>query len=542
MSAYTAIAPLTLYDGRVVETIDGAATRRRRTGTLGGAMAAGMMDRVAERRLRAMVDARLFGEAREPVRIGRYRVLERLGVGSMGTVYGAMDDELGRKVALKLVHNHLLDDPSVGHARLLREARGLARLAHPNVVTVYEVGAHAGGIFLAMEYIEGSTLGAWLSSTTRSTAAILGVMIAAGRGLAAAHAAGLVHRDIKPDNIIVDRRGRVRVVDFGLVRAVAPGHGRGLTPLTGAEVILGTPAYMSPEQICGDVPTAASDQYSFCMVLYEALFGERPIDSQLGSARAGASATGRSYRSGRIPGELGRVLRRGLERRPEARYPTMAALLAELAELAGLAEHAGRGRSSAVPLSIGRETLIRVLIGGLGLALALLVAIFWIAERRATKAVTEAPTVVLWGDDGQRMVSGDRRGGVWVWDLEGARQLRGRCGLSPIVALVTAEAGVIAAAARGGEVCLWRRHGETLELLDEGRWASGSPVLALDRAGRWLVLGDGRGEVRAVEVEGSRQVGRWSAGAGIVGLRVTHAGEIVAVTTDGIRRFLLRAG
>ena len=535
MPVYTAIAALTHYDGCVVETIDGAATRRSRTGGLGGAMAAGVMDRVAERRLRAMVDARLFGEAREPVRIGRYRVLERLGVGSMGTVYGAMDDELGRKVALKLVHNHLLDDPSVGHARLLREARGLARLAHPNVVTVYEVGVHAGGIFLAMEYIEGSTLGAWLSATKRSTAAILEVMIAAGRGLAAAHAAGLVHRDIKPDNIIVDRRGRVRVVDFGLVRAIAPGHGRGLTPLTGAEVILGTPAYMSPEQICGDVPTAASDQYSFCMVLYEALFGERPIASQLGSARGGAGVTGRA---GRIPGELGRVLARGLERRPEARYPTMAALLAELAGLAGR----GRSRSSTVPLSIGRETLIRVLIGGLGLALALLVAIFWMAERRATKTVTETPTVVLWGDDGQRMVSGDRRGGVWVWDLEGARQLRGRCGESPIVALVTAEAGVIAAAARDGEVCLWRRHGETLELIDEGRWGSGSPVLALDRAGRWLVLGDGRGEVRAVEVEGSRQVGRWSAGAGIVGLRVTLGGEIVAVTTDGIRRFLLRAG
>ncbi|MCA9661776.1 MAG: serine/threonine protein kinase, partial [Myxococcales bacterium] len=250
------------------------ATHAEGSGSAWASPEGGLVDHVAERRLRAMVHERLFGEPQPPVRVGRYRVQGRLGVGSMGTVYAAVDDELDRKVALKLLHSHMVDDPSVGHARLLREARALARLDHPNVVTVYEVGVHGGDVFLAMEHIEGETLGAWLASARRSTAAILDVMIAAGRGLAAAHDAGLVHRDIKPDNIIVDRRGRVRVVDFGLVRALPRPGVDGLTPLTGAEVILGTPAYMSPEQIRGERLTAASDLYSFCMVLYEALFGE----------------------------------------------------------------------------------------------------------------------------------------------------------------------------------------------------------------------------------------------------------------------------
>ncbi len=480
-------------------------------------------EHLAERRLRAMVDARIFGSAREPVKIGRYRVLERLGVGSMGTVYGAMDDELGRKVALKIVHPHLLADPSVGHARLLREARALARLAHPNVVTVYEVGVHAEGIFLAMEYIEGgSTLGAWLKATPRKATAILEVMSAAGGGLAAAHAAGLVHRDVKPDNIIIDSKGRVRVVDFGLVRATTPREGGGLTPLTGASVILGTPAYMSPEQIRGETLTASSDLYSFCMVFYEALMGERPVDSQLEGQLGGQGGQVNGQIRGscggeKVPYKWLRVLARGLARRPEERFPTMAALLAALRH--------ERPR-------IRREVLIRLLIAGLGLALALLMAILWMAERR----LVEPKEAALVWSHGPQLLRGDVRGVVSLWDFAGEepREFREQCTRAPITALAhSGPSGVVAAIDQEGQLCIWRWNHGVLDALRAPSRLPGSVALAVDPPGHKLAIGDQRGRIRVFRVDGEELLKEWSVGGNIASLRFFGPDLLLVVTATG---------
>ncbi len=480
-------------------------------------------ERLAERRLRAMVDARIFGSTREPVKIGRYRVLERLGVGSMGTVYGAMDDELGRKVALKLVHPHLLADPNAGHARLLREARALARLAHPNVVTVYEVGVHAEGIFLAMEYIEGgSTLGAWLGAAPRRGAAILEVMIAAGRGLAAAHAAGLVHRDVKPDNIIVDSTGRVRVVDFGLVRATSPRGGGDLTPLTGISVILGTPAYMSPEQIRGDSLTASSDLYSFCLVFYEALTGERAIGSQLSGQREGLHGSQQ-----KAPYKWLRVLARGLARRPSERYSNMEALLEALR----------RERPR-----IRREVLIRLLIAGLGLALALLMAILWMAERRqATHVDPEvSPAVVVWSD-GPHLLRGDEHGVVTLWDFAGStpRETRLQCTSAPIAALAhSGPSGAIAAVDREGRVCVWHSNDGVLDALRAPSQLPGSVALAVDPSGRRFAIGDRKGWIRTFRVGSEDVLKEWSVGGGVASMRFCAPDQLLVVTEAGAVRRL----
>src|SRR5262249_44441738 len=150
--------------------------------------------------------------------IGRYVVLDRLGSGTMGVVVSAIDPTLDRRVAIKLVRAEQTGT-TVGRQRLLREAQAMARLAHPNVVTVFEVGEYAERVFLAMEYIRGSTLGAWLAHPGRTQREIVGAFLAAGRGLAAAHRAGIVHRDFKPANVLVDTDGRVRVADFGLATA-----------------------------------------------------------------------------------------------------------------------------------------------------------------------------------------------------------------------------------------------------------------------------------------------------------------------------------
>ncbi|MEZ4379777.1 MAG: serine/threonine-protein kinase [Nannocystaceae bacterium] len=504
------------------------ATRAGGSGSAWTIAEGGLVDAIAERRLRAMVHERLFGEPQPPVRIGRYRVQGRLGVGSMGTVYTAVDDELDRKVAIKLLHSHMVADPSVGHARLLREARALARLDHPNVVTIYEVGVHDGDVFLAMEHIEGETLGAWLASARRSAAAILDVMIAAGRGLAAAHDAGLVHRDIKPDNIIVDRRGRVRVVDFGLVRSVPRPGADGLTPLTGAEVILGTPAYMSPEQIRGEHLTAASDLYSFCMVLYEALFGERPVATQI----AGGQAAGVAASAGRRAPRLRQILARGLERAPEARFASTRALLAELA------------RIRRPPLR--HEALVRILIAGAGVALALLVAILWLSERRAyahelwrTRALVAAleverelaVEVVGWSADG-RLLRGRADGTIEVW--RGAGEVsRRRCGDAPLVA-VAASGGLVAAADRAREVCLWRGPEAAARRLSAG--AAALSALAVDPVGGRVLVGDREGGVRALDLETGASGPRWAVGGHVLGLRILGDGAILAVTRGGDAR------
>ncbi len=267
-------------------------------------------------------------------RIGRFEIEGPIGAGGMGVVYSARDPQLGRRVALKLLRPGDFADSS-GRERALAEARAMARLSHPNVVAIYEVGSLGDELFIAMELVVGRTLRAWLESGERSWREILVMFLAAGRGLAAAHAAGLVHRDFKPDNVLVGDDGRVLITDFGLARlggAEASGStpsqsagnlAQGASPLTPPGALLGTPAYMAPEQLDGAGATAASDQFAFCTSLFEALAGQRPYAGQTALAmraaiRAGdrvaasaaaaalASARARARTARRIHGSAGR--------------------------------------------------------------------------------------------------------------------------------------------------------------------------------------------------------------------------------------------
>jgi tetratricopeptide (TPR) repeat protein len=247
--------------------------------------------------------------------VGRYVVLDRIGSGGMGVVYAAWDPELERRVALKLLRPERFgNEPD--RLRLLREAQALARLTHPNVVAVHDAGTFGDRVFLAMELVEGRTLRQWLAEGGRSWREILALFLAAGRGLAAAHAAGLVHRDFKPGNVLIGRDGRARVVDFGLARAL------GEPEAADWGFVQGTPAYMAPEQGRGASADARSDQFSFCVSLHEALFGELPFADD-GSPRGAFAGT-------RAPRWLREALRRGLRTPPEERYPSMDVLLREL--------------------------------------------------------------------------------------------------------------------------------------------------------------------------------------------------------------------
>jgi tetratricopeptide (TPR) repeat protein len=241
-------------------------------------------------------------------KLGRYMLLSKLGEGGMGVVYGAYDPELDRKVALKILSARISSGTAAGskaaQARLLREAQAMARVKHPNVITVYDVGTIGRQVFVAMELVDDGTLGRWFRNTPRTWKEILRTFMEAGKGLAAAHAAGLVHRDFKPDNVLISKDGRVQVTDFGLARLVdtededepsyipprrVDSDERRLieTQLTQVGAVVGTPAYMPPEQHLGKVPDARSDQFSFCAALYFALFTVRPFDPQAMAAHAG---------------------------------------------------------------------------------------------------------------------------------------------------------------------------------------------------------------------------------------------------------------
>jgi tetratricopeptide (TPR) repeat protein len=277
--------------------------------------------------------------------VGRYVIVEALGAGGMGIVYAAFDPELDRRVALKLLRTDLAAPGQMSQlrARLLREAQALARLSHPNVVSVYDVGTFQGRVFVAMEFIDGSTLKEWLRSEARPMADVLRCFVEVGRGVAAAHAAGLVHRDLKPDNVLIDRAGRVRVLDFGLARSAehdttqrtvaAPNQTARTLTLTRTGSVMGTPAYMAPEQFRGEPADARSDQFSFCVALYEGLYGERPFAGTTFEELAGSVLRGelRPVPAGsRVPARVRRALLRGLDLRPGHRHPSMDALLAAL--------------------------------------------------------------------------------------------------------------------------------------------------------------------------------------------------------------------
>jgi Tol biopolymer transport system component/tRNA A-37 threonylcarbamoyl transferase component Bud32 len=274
------------------------------------------------------------GELNPGARFGRYLVLGWLGAGGMGVVYSAYDSDLNRKVALKVLRNDGIDQLPVRDL-LLAEAQAMAQLAHPNVVTVFEVGSVDDRVFLAMELIEGQTLAGWLRAGRRTPGEILAMFVAAGHGLAAAHAAGLIHRDFKPDNVLVGNDGRVCVTDFGLARPAPPSTDAATrdtsdpaaarAPQTG---LAGTLAYMAPEQYLRRSVDARADQFSFAVGLYEALYGERPFASPPVSGDLSAVTTP-PLRG--MPVTLRRVLLRALHRDPDERYPSISELLAALA-------------------------------------------------------------------------------------------------------------------------------------------------------------------------------------------------------------------
>ena len=311
---------------------------------------------VGDRVVQASVRSRLFGGGGpEPTRIGRFVIVRKIGAGGMGVVYSAYDEELDRKVAIKLLHAERAG--SQGRARILREAQALARISHPNIVHVYEVGEFEGQVFMAMEFVEGETLDAWARRGKRSWREILAAYVQAGQGLAAAHETGLIHRDVKPENILMSGRGRVIILDFGLARLHDEGRttaeglaGAGASAslelalaspdaiartLTENGTVMGTPAYMSPEQCSGLPLDARSDLFSFCVALYEGLYGERPFGGRSLSSLLGAILSGEvreAPRGTKVPAWLRRVLLRGLAVKPDERWPSMTALLEALAD------------------------------------------------------------------------------------------------------------------------------------------------------------------------------------------------------------------
>jgi serine/threonine protein kinase len=310
--------------------------------------------------------------------VGRYRIREELGAGAMGVVYLADDRDLDRLAAVKMMQGQA-DETS---DRLLHEAQALARISHPNVIVVYEVGKVSGQVFMAMEFVLGSSLTAWLAQEPRGVGEILEVFAQAGRGLAVAHEAGLVHRDFKPDNVLVGRDGRVRVVDFGLARADAVvvvragetaddaatsqvSEGReALRTMTRTAGFVGTPAYMSPEQFDGRQADARSDQFGFCVALYEALYERHPFSCEslaglIRSVKAGHVEIPQERRAKgeRVPRAVAAALERGLRVAPAERFPSMPALLAELAPVAAPRPQS-RSRSRSAAIAIATTALV----------------------------------------------------------------------------------------------------------------------------------------------------------------------------------------
>ncbi|HMG55451.1 MAG TPA: protein kinase, partial [Kofleriaceae bacterium] len=271
------------------------------------------------------------------VQLGKYRLERVLGAGGMGMVWEARDLDLDRAVALKVLRT-ALDGDEIARSRLVREARAMARLHHPNVMTVFDAASIDGRDLIAMELIDGETMATWMARP-QPRAAVVAVIVAAGRGLAVAHAAGMIHRDFKPHNVMIDRRGRVVVGDFGLARAIASpaaalGSGQDRRPpgaldsaLTAPGALLGTPPYMAPEQLGDDAADERADQFAFCVTAWEALARVRPFVGMTAAEICAAHSRDELCAAERVPRRLRRILARGLAHQPSARWPSIDALL-----------------------------------------------------------------------------------------------------------------------------------------------------------------------------------------------------------------------
>lgn len=381
-------------------------------------------------------------EPEPPTHIGRYLVLRKLGQGGMGMVFSAYDPELDRKVAIKLLRPH--HEGSAGQARMRREAQAMAQVSHSHIVQVYEVGQDkhlgSGGLFMAMEFVAGRPLSAWQTQQRAGRKhlpavelrALLRLYVQAGQGLLAAHAAGLIHRDFKPDNVLVGDDGRVRVADFGLARSLGrtaavaessmelgtesgaksgtpsasapgasvpssaeasspPAHSvlatspselsrqTGLTAsgtsmnsgqrLTQVGAIMGTPGYMSPEQVRGQEATEQSDQFSFCAALHEALYGQLPFAGDtFDDFVLAIMANQRRPRTGplqEIPVVVAQAIERGLSLDVSKRFPSMADLLSQLEQGLESESETPRSRRNSIltGLGVGAATLVAIVAG-----------------------------------------------------------------------------------------------------------------------------------------------------------------------------------
>jgi serine/threonine protein kinase len=293
-------------------------------------------DDIESARVRARVKQALFGGDADPVRVERFEIVGRLGAGAMGIVYEARDTELDRAVALKLLHPGLRDERT--SELLLQEARGMARVRHPNVLTVHHVGMFRGQVYVAMERAK-ATLREWLERDQPRPDRILDVMIQAGRGLAEVHRQGLVHRDFKLDNVLIDDAGVPRVSDFGLVLRTGSGAGEGVLP---ARAAVGTPAYMAPEQLRGEGADAKSDQWAFAVTMIEALTGQRPFSGTSESELLASMLARPSDASlSKVPPRVAEVLRRALDPEPSLRFASLDVLVERL-EAASVKPSRGR--------------------------------------------------------------------------------------------------------------------------------------------------------------------------------------------------------
>ncbi|MEM9453619.1 MAG: serine/threonine-protein kinase [Myxococcota bacterium] len=289
---------------------------------------------------RELVRAKLqLGAAPSPS-IGRYRLIRALGRGGMGVVMAAHDPELDREIAIKVLHSGRGPGSETAARRLMREARSIARVSHPNVVQVHDTGVHEGRVYVVMEYVPGMSLRRW-STHGHETHEVIEMLLAAGRGLMAAHQAGVIHRDFKPANVLVGTDHRPRVVDFGLARPLDDpalpedeivtldlNATSVLTTATGA--VMGTPAYMAPEQFVGSEASPRSDQFAFCVTLFEALLGRRPFPGNTFTEICNAvlhSGLRFPPEAQSLPEALRQVIARGLRRRRSERFPDMASLL-----------------------------------------------------------------------------------------------------------------------------------------------------------------------------------------------------------------------
>ena len=340
-----------------------------------------------------------FPTLSEGEKAGKFLILKKLGEGGMGTVYSAHDPDLDRNVALKMLRRSTNRQSQDSRTRLIREAKIMAKLQHPNIVTVYEVEAIGDGVCIAMEYMSGGTLGEWCKAASGSWKEILEKYLEAGKGLSIAHDAGLVHRDFKPDNVLISKRGRVAVSDFGIVggsnlktedRKLSDDLSNFDLALTRTGDVLGTPLYMSPEQYKGEKTDPRSDQFSFCVSLYDALYNEHPFGGTTYSELFKNVIDGRirDRKSTGIPDHILQTLKKGMATQPDERFESMGVLISEL-------KRDPKGERKRKILS---TVAVAIFMGAIGAALYL----FMVVPKSTICELPDRQLVGIWDRDVKR--------------------------------------------------------------------------------------------------------------------------------------------